>query len=466
MKILGYVRLSRASREESTSVARQREIIRKTCAARDLDLIDIVEDVDISATKSRLERPGLTEVRNRIKAGEADAVMVWRLDRIARSVVDFGTLLDDGLDIISATEPLDTASPMGRAMAEVLQVFARLEAKTIGLRVAASQEHLRKVGRWPGGVLPYGYKVIPHPDGVGKALSPDPDEAAVVRRMADEVLAGTPIYAISQGLNRDGVKPRRAKDWSPTSIQRILRSDAVLGRVRVGGEVLRDDATGLPLERWEPLLTVAEVERIRALTDWTPTPGRSEATKRGRRNKAARLLSGLLFCPGCGGALVARTRKDTALYSCGASARGKVCPGGVAVEAGRIEDEVSRRFLTSFGKLPVVEIRESVREVAGLAAVEEALRDTTDRLRDPDADMAVLLERLTKLRAERDRLAALPLDTVEEAVETGETFAEAWERCDVGARRRLLETAGIDVTIARGQRGRWNPDRFSILWTR
>lgn len=144
MRIIGYVRLSRASREESTSVVRQREIIRKTCAARDFELVDIVEDVDVSATKTRLDRPGLIEVRRRIRAGEADAVMVWRLDRIARSVVDFGVLLDDGLDIISATEPLDTASPMGRAMAEVLQVFARLEAKTIGLRISASQEHLRR----------------------------------------------------------------------------------------------------------------------------------------------------------------------------------------------------------------------------------------------------------------------------------------------------------------------------------
>ncbi|WGH21121.1 serine integrase [Arthrobacter phage Cassia] len=467
MRILGYVRLSRASREESTSVVRQREIIAKTCAARDFELVDIIEDVDVSATKTRLERPGLSEIRARIKAGEADAVMVWRLDRIARSVVDFGVLLDEGLDIISATEPLDTASPMGRAMAEVLQVFARLEAKTIGVRISASQEHLRRVGRFPGGVIPYGYRAVPHPDGVGRALEPDPDEAPVVRRMADEVLGGASVYAVTTGLNRDGIRPRRASEWTPTSVQRILRSNAVLGRVKVRGELLRDDATGLPLQVWEPILRVEEVERLRALTDWTPTPGRSEATAEGRRTKATRLLSGLIFCPGCGYPLTAKSRRSTGapLYVCEARARGRVCPGGVAIECDRVEEEVSRQFLAVVGRWRAVEPRVSVREVSGLAAVEEALRATTDALRAPDADLPVLLERLTKLRAERDRLAALPEEPVVELVDSGRTFAEAWAAQDVHGRRSLLANSGASITIERApQRGKWSPERVRVAF--
>ncbi|QIN94449.1 serine integrase [Arthrobacter phage Lego] len=465
MRIIGYVRLSRASREESTSVVRQREIIEKTCAARDFELVDIVEDVDVSATKTRLERPGLTEARERIKAGEADAVMVWRLDRIARSVVDFGVLLDEGLDIISATEPLDTASPMGRAMAEVLQVFARLEAKTIGVRISASQEHLRRVGRFPGGVIPYGYRAVPHPEGIGRALEPDPVEAGIVRRMADEVLSGASIYAVTVGLNRDGVPPRRGAKWSTTAVQRILRSNAVLGRVKVRGELLRDDATGLPLQVWEPLLSVEEVERLRALTDWTPTPGRSEATAEGRRRKASRLLSGLIHCPGCGYPLTAKSRHTTGapIYVCEARARGRVCPGGVAIECERVEAEVERKFLAVVGRWLVVEPRVSVREVAGLAAVEEALRATTDALRDPDADLPVLFERLTRLREERDRLGALPEEPVVEMVESGRTFAEAWAEADTAARRSLLSNSGASISIERApQRGKWSPERVRV----
>jgi site-specific DNA recombinase len=478
MRIIGYVRLSRASRDESTSVVRQREVIRTTCSARGWELIDIVEDVDVSATKSRLNRPGLNALRARIENGDADAVMVWRLDRLVRSVVDVGVLLDGGLQIVSATESLDTTSAMGRAMVEILQVFASMEATTIGLRVSASQAHLRKIGRWPGGVLPYGYRSVPHPDGAGKALEPDPAEAAVVRRMADEVLDGHSVYAVTQRLNADGIPPRRLKlnpadpdgpkvagTWSATSVQRILRSNAVLGRVKVNGELIRDES-GVPIQAWTPLLTLEEIERLRVITDWTPTPGRSEATVAGRRSRATRLLSGLLNCAGCGGPLVVKSRKSTTgrpIYSCQAAARGKVCPRGVAVECDRIEAEVERQFLAIVGRFQVIEARASVREVAGLAAVVEAIRDTTDSLGAPHADLPFLFERLTKLHEERDRLSALPADGVVAMVETGETFGEVWAREDVAGRRRVIRSSGVTVNLApAARRGFWDPSRIRL----
>jgi hypothetical protein len=132
MRIVGYARLSRASREESTSIVRQRELIEKTCEVRGMQLVETVVDDNVSAARSRFNRPALSKVRQMIRDGEADAVMAWRLDRLVRSVVDVGVLLDEGLQIISATESLDTTSPMGRAMVEILQVFASMEAKTIG----------------------------------------------------------------------------------------------------------------------------------------------------------------------------------------------------------------------------------------------------------------------------------------------------------------------------------------------
>ena len=464
MKIVGYVRLSRASREESTSITRQRELIAKTCELRGLELIEIVEDVDVSATRSRLDRPGLRRVRALIADGAADAVMVWRLDRLVRSVVDVGVLLDEGLHIISATESLDTTSPMGRAMVEILQVFASMEAKTIGLRVSASEEHLRKVGRFPGGVVPYGYRSVPHPTGVGRALEPDPAEAAIVRRVADEVLAGSSVYAACARLNADGIPPRRAAQWGPTALQRILRSNAVLGRVKVRGEILRDDDTGLPTVFWEPLLTVAEVERLRTMTEWTPTPGRAEATQTGRRRKASRLLSNYLRCTGCGGNLIAKKRAGGRdIYACKAVAQGRVCQRGIAIECERVEEEVARKLLKTIGHFEVVVPEVSVRETAETAAVEEAIRDTTEALRQADVNFPVLFDRLTRLHAERERILALPTTPTVEMVETGQTFREAWPALDMQGRRRIFEAAGLEVLLTPArQRGRWDPDRVQI----
>lgn len=465
MRIVGYARLSRASREESTSIVRQRELIEKTCEVRGMELVETIVDDNVSATRSRLDRPGLSRVRQMIADGRADAVMVWRLDRLVRSVVDVGVLLDEGLQIVSATESLDTTSPMGRAMVEILQVFASMEAKTIGLRVSASQEHLRKTGRFPGGVVPYGYRAVPHPGGVGRALEPDPIEAAVVRRAADEVLGGSSVYATCARLNRDGIKPRRADQWGPTALQRLLRSNHVLGRVKAQGELIRDPETGLPVVFWEPLLPVADVEALRRLTEWVPTPGRAEATQAGRRRtRASRLLSGMLQCPGCGGNLIAKTRATSNdIYACQAAAQGRDCPRGIAVECLRVEDEVERQFLQAVGRSELVEVRTSVRDVAHLAAVEEAIRDTTDSLRDPAANVSALVERLQKLHAERERLDAQPAEPVVELVETGETFAEVWPRLSILERRRMLLNAGAQVNVTRArQRGRWDPSRVTL----
>jgi site-specific DNA recombinase len=459
MRIVGYARLSRATREESTSIVRQREIIAKTCDARGFDLVDTIEDVDVSATRSRLDRPGLHEVRRIIAAGEADAVMVWRLDRLVRSVVDVGILLDEGLQIISATEALDTTSPMGRAMVEILQVFASMEAKTTGLRVADSQRYLRKVGRFPGGVIPYGYRTVPHPDGIGRALEPDPAEAVVVRRIVDAVLAGESIYSVAQTLSAEGIRPRRSPEWSVTSIRQMLRADALLGRTRSQGELVRDE-TGVPVEFWPPLVTVEEVERLRALTEPQPQP---DGQARGRR-KANRLLSGLLTCPTCGGALVVNSRANQpTLYGCASRARGRVCAKGIVIDCERVEAEVTRQFLKVVGHYSVVEPRTVAREVAGLAAVEEAIRHTTDALREPDADVLSLVDRLNSLRTERERLDALPYSAAVEMVETGETFAEAWARHDTMGRRALLLTSGVSIGVAPArQRGTWDPSRVSL----
>lgn len=147
-----------------------------------------------------------------------------------------------------------------------------MEAKTIGLRVSASQKHLRRVGRFPGGVVPYGHRTVPHLDGTGRALEPDPAEAAVVRRAADEVLGGASVYATCARPNADGIKQRRAEQLGPTALQRLLRSNHVLGRVKARGELLRDPDTGLPLVFWDPILPVADVEALRRITNWKPTP--------------------------------------------------------------------------------------------------------------------------------------------------------------------------------------------------
>jgi site-specific DNA recombinase len=465
MRVIGYVRLSRST-EESTSVTRQRQVLTQVADARGWELVGIEEDPDTSATRSRLDRPGLNAVRRALAEDRADAIFVWRLDRLARSVVDFGTLLDEGLQIISATEPLDTTSSMGRAMAEILQVFAAMEARAIGARVSSSRRHLPTVGRFPGGATPYGYRPCAHPSGVGRGLEPDPAEAAVVRRMVDEVLEGRSLYAITGGLNADGLLARRGKSWQVTSVATLLRGDAILGRMKSGGQLVRDER-GLPVQVWQPLVGAEDAARLRARLHVDRIPGRGAESSAGRL-RASRMLSGIIRCHSCGEKLTARHTAHPTLvarYICVARTRGRVCAQPVAGGADRADAVVEERFLAAVGRLPVVEVRELMRDDVDTWAVEAAIADTTDELRHPDADLGGLIERLTTLRAERDRLAALPVVPTVQHVATGETFGEVWARGDYLARRALLMTAGVSVTLHPAvSRGLWSDDRVEVAF--
>lgn len=496
MNVIGYARLSRDT-DASTSIERQREAIHHLALARGLNVVDIVEDVDVSATRIKLDdRPGMSALRARVAAGEASAVVVHRLDRLARNVMDYGVLLREGVQVISASESFDTTTPMGDAMVKILLVFAEMEARTIGMRVRSSQRQLREVGRFRGGPIGYGFRSTIHPSGVGRTLEVDPTEAAIVRRVVDELLAGRTLYAIAERLNQDDVPTRRPirvdkltkletrRRWSATVLRAMLRNGTLLGwqthtrfearRDESGQEVtirhvetVRDDK-GLPRVFWSPIMSRDEFERVRALTEWTPTPGRGEQSAAGRRTRASRLLSGRILCPGCDRPLAVHAYANSprrSTYSCGGKHRGWNCPGGVSVQCDNVEAQVERLFLAAVGRLQVVEARQRVREVAGLAEVEEAIRHTTDALRAPDADLADLVARLESLRGERERLDVVPLSPVVELVETGRTFSEAWAEADLLARQGLLDAAGILVRVAPRLvpgRARWDANRVSI----
>ncbi|MFD6327800.1 recombinase family protein [Streptomyces sp. NPDC058442] len=465
-RVVGYARISKAT-DESTSIARQREVIRATCRARGWTLADIIEDVDVSATKTRLDRPGLTRVRDAVATGRVDTVMVWRIDRVARSVSDLASLTEEwaaaGVSLVSATEPFDMTTSAGRMLLQLLGVFAEFEAATIRDRVTAARAALVKAQRWPGGPAPYGYRIVDNPDGAGKALAIDPVEAAYVRKAADLVLSGKSVYHATNVLNEVGSTPRKAKAWSMTSLRIVLTQAATLGHMTYKGRVVTD-ADGQPVQVWEPLLPVEDVERLRAVLKPTKTPG-------GERKRRARLLSGMLRCSSCGASLrVNKTggHNPVTRYACHGRSDGSGCTRTTSIVADRLDEHVERVFLATVGSLEVVEARESVREVAELASVEAAIKSTTAELADVDDDEreAELMSDLRKLKAKRRELLAAPDEPEVEFVSLGMSFAEAWEARDTDGRRDLLASAIEHIVIGPGVRGRRgiDPERVDIHW--
>ncbi|MFI1778303.1 recombinase family protein [Streptomyces sp. NPDC020406] len=465
-RVIGYARISRAT-DESTSIERQREVIHATCQTRGWALADIIEDVDVSATKTRLDRPGLARVRDVVAAGRADTVLVWRIDRVARSVADLASLTEEwakaGVSLVSATEPFDMTTSAGRMLLQLLGVFAEFEAATIRDRVTAARAALVKAQRWPGGSAPYGYRIVDNPDGAGKALEVDPVEAAYVRKAADLVLDGKSVYYATNMLNEAGSVPRKAKAWSMTSLRIVLTQAAALGHMTHKGKVVTD-ADGAPARVWEPILPEEDVLRLRALLAPTRTPG-------GERKRRARLLSGLLRCSSCGGSMrVNRTGGNNPVtrYACHGRSDGTGCTRATSIVADRIEEHMTRTFLARVGKFEVVEARETVREVAELAATEAAIKSTTAALGEVEDEEreAELWADMRRFKARRRELLAMPDAPEVEYVSLGMTFAEAWESRDTDGRRDLLASAFQHIVIRPGVRGRRgiDPERVDIHW--
>jgi len=471
MRVVGYARLSRAS-EDSTSIAKQREILTKTAAARGWDLVAIEVDEDVSATKSRLDRPGLTRARESVAAGLADALLCWRLDRVARSVVDMGTLLDEGLQIVSATEPLDTTSAMGRAMVEVLQVFAALESRTTGERARATKAFLKSRRRWGGGPRPYGYTPVPAEDGVGKILVVNEAERAVVRRIFHALDSGASVNGLARVLNADGVStPTGRGEWRPASVLNVARALHVSGYLTeaarldekgrpVGRErrPVLDEETGEPVRAWVPLLDDDLAERVRAkVTTEALDEARSAATKAGREGANRRLLSGLAYCP-CGERLLVRSRRGGIFYGCRGLAEGS----HVLADADKVEEAAERLFLGSFSGTAVVEtvatvsVSEEVAEINRLLAVAtgEITRTTT-------ADLPTLFARIADLTAEKEHLEASSAKVTTRTTTT--PYGEAWEGWTVAERREHLTALDVRVNVLPAKRrGAWDDDRVRL----
>ncbi|GAA2912455.1 hypothetical protein GCM10020221_05250 [Streptomyces thioluteus] len=305
MRAAIYVRLSRET-DETTSPERQRAACEALCEARGWNVIVAEEDIDVSGFSRGLDRPGLQRILTRL--AELDVIVFFKIDRLARSTVDFAEIMrlaeHQSVALASATEPLDLTSSMGRAMAKVIAVFAELESDTIGMRVSSAHEHLRREGRYTGGRVPYGYMVVPNPNGAGKVLAVNEDEAKTIKRIVERVLSKDSLMQIINDLNKEGVpspghssrqtsgKRSDSKQWYTTTLRSLLGSPQLLGQVIEDGKpILRTD--GLPLVNRPPILDTDTWQALQDELERRANPGE-------KRREGTSLLRGIMHCGVCG----------------------------------------------------------------------------------------------------------------------------------------------------------------------
>jgi len=220
MKLVGYVRVSTMRQvDEGLSLSVQEAALREYAQQHDHQLVLVTRDEGLSGKSA--ERPGLQEALGALRTGKAEGLLVVRLDRLTRSLIDLGQLLEEyfvkgGAQLISIHEAWDTTTASGRMVIYILGVVAQWEREKIVERVRETVEHKRRQGEYLGGHRPLGYHVQ------GKKLVANRREQAAVERARALKLEGHSLRRIAEELAADGFLNRRGKPFGPSSVRRMV----------------------------------------------------------------------------------------------------------------------------------------------------------------------------------------------------------------------------------------------------
>jgi site-specific DNA recombinase len=308
----------------------------------------IVRRFEDKASGATLERPGLLRAVQEAEAGRFELLLVYRVDRLARSVRGLAQLLEQldtaGVAFRSASEPFDTTSSAGRMMVQMLGVFAEFERATIVDRVIAGMERKASKGEWTGGARPFGYR----PDAEHRHLEPEPAEAPVVRELFERYAKRHEGSAtLAAWLTERGYRTKHGKPFNGKAVLTILRNRAYLGEVYYRG-------THYPAPH-QPLIDEALFERAQEIL-----ASRSGDYALRRSNRSDYLLTGLVSCGHCGkryvGAAANAKRGRYRYYVCFTRQRyGPKHCSGERLRADHLEDAIIQQLHAVLRDEPLLE---------------------------------------------------------------------------------------------------------------
>ncbi|MPM07938.1 hypothetical protein SDC9_54249 [bioreactor metagenome] len=186
----------------------------------------VFEDRGFSGKNTR--RPAFVQLLNEIEAGNVTRLVCYRLDRISRSILDFGaiweTLSRNDVEFVSVNEKFDTSTPVGRAMLYIIMVFAQLERETIAERVKDNYYQRVRKGAFPGGPAPYGMRIADKRSNGVCTLEPT-EEIKVVKRIFElYAVDGMSLGKVAKRLSEEGIPAAKRATWDTISVYRVLRN--------------------------------------------------------------------------------------------------------------------------------------------------------------------------------------------------------------------------------------------------
>ena len=246
-----------------------------------------------------LDRPALKTLIADIEAGRIDVVVVYKIDRLSRSLMDFAKLVDvfdaHNVTFVSVTQSFNTTTSMGRLTLNILLSFAQFEREVIGERIRDKFAASRKKGMWMGGNPPLGYNVK------DRKLVIDDEEAATVRAIFERFLLVGSATVLARTLASEGVTTKRGKPLDKGYLYKMLNNQIYIGKaVHKGTAYPGEHEAIISLDLWDKVRSIIK-ESPRARTNHT-------------RAQTPALLKGLIFGADGRAMTPAHTKKKDRLY--------------------------------------------------------------------------------------------------------------------------------------------------------
>ncbi len=288
--------------QEFNSLHAQREACEAYIASQKSEGWALVRDQydDGGISGGTLERPGLKQLLADIEDGLIDVVVVYKIDRLSRSLMDFSKLVEvfdrNGVTFVSVTQSFNTTTSMGRLTLNILLSFAQFEREVTAERIRDKVKASRMKGMWMGGYVPLGYDVI------GRKLVVNDEEAAKVRMVFERFVEVGSATVLARELRRDGFRNKQGTLIDKGYLYRLLNNRVYRGEaVHKGKSYPGEHEAIIDARLWEQVHDImGESPRKRANNSRTQSPA---------------LLKGLIFTANGAAMTPSSTKKGSRRYS-------------------------------------------------------------------------------------------------------------------------------------------------------
>ena len=382
-----YIRYSSENQRDGYSVEYQEEECRRFCEAEGLKVSAVYVD-EAQSGKTSANRTSFFRLLSDVKAGEFEAVVVYKYSRFARNLLE-ATLYRQqiekaGARLVSAMERIDDSTPEGRMMRNVILAMDEYYSENLATFVASSMHTAAQKGKYLGGIAPFGYRIE------GGEYVIEESEAETIRRAFSLRASGMLPADILRVFRAEGIRGRGGKPLTQQLLNKIFRAEKYIGVYSYrfkGYEPVRVEGgfpAIVPREDWEAVQL--QIDAV--------TASRGVPKPRARRNVYP--LTGLAFCALCGEPFTGNSKGGgVSYYTCRGQSKLSACNCG-SVNKDELEAYV-------FGKIGELILRPDLLETIAEATA-EALGDGSEARADASARLRELKER--KKEAE-GRLGAL-----------------------------------------------------------